>query len=101
MYLVECSANVLRHDKVLRGIKAPLLLEVGEVVLLERLAVHVAGALPLGAKANGGRDLDHRGAVLLVLGVGDGRGDGVEIGVAILDVLRVPAVGSVTSKDVL
>lgn len=52
-------------------------------------------------KPDGGGDLDDGGAVLLVAGVLNRRGDAVEVRVAVLDVLRVPAVRRVARQHVL
>lgn len=99
--LVERSLDILRDDKALLGVESPLLLEVREVVLLKRLAVHMAGTLLSRAEADGGGDLNDRGAVLLVARVSDGISDASEVSIAVLDVLGVPAVRGVASKNIL
>jgi hypothetical protein len=63
--------------------------------------VDTAGALELGAETNGGGQLDDGGLVLDLLGLLDGSLNALEVGVTVLDVLGVPAVGLEALHNIL
>jgi hypothetical protein len=99
--LVVHVVDLLGNDEGLLGVEAELLLDGLDVVGLEGVAVDTTGTLELGAKTNGGGQLDHGGLVLNLLGLLDGSLDASEVGVTVLDVLDVPAVGLESLGNVL
>jgi hypothetical protein len=63
--------------------------------------VHTSGTLQLGTETDGGGELDDGGLVGDLLGLSDCGLDTLEVGVAVLDVLSVPAVGLEALENVL
>lgn len=63
--------------------------------------MNTSSSLKNGAETDGGGKLDHRGLVGDLLGRGNGSLDGLKIGITVLDVLDVPAVGLESLGDVL
>eukprot|EP00053_Salpingoeca_punica_P011021 m.98695 g.98695 ORF g.98695 m.98695 type:complete len:479 (-) comp15561_c0_seq1:53-1489(-) len=101
LVLGKVGCHVGRDGKELIRLEAELGLDLLEVLVAERRAVHLLRALSRGAAADGGLDRDERGLVVLLLGALDRRADGREVGVAVLDAVRVPAVGLVALQHVL
>ena len=99
--LAPVVVGLLGH---LEGAVAPAQVLAGQVGFLgsQGGTVHAGGVgLVGGAVADGGGHLDHRGAVGDRLGLGDGPGDGLHVGVAIGHVDGVPAVGLVALQHIL
>lgn len=69
--LVVHVVDLLGNDKHFLGVKAELLLDLLDVILLQGVAVHTSGTLQLGAETDGGGELDDRGLVGDLLGLGD------------------------------
>lgn len=99
--LVVHVVDLLGDVEHLLGVEAELLLDLLAIVGLEGVAVDTAGTLELGTETDGGGKLDHRGLVGDLLGLSDGLLDGLEVGVTVLDVLYVPAVGLESLADIL
>jgi hypothetical protein len=99
--LVVKVVDLLGNDEALGGVEAELLLDGGAIVLLERVTVDTAGALELGAVANGGGEPDHGGLVLDGLALLNGLLDALKVVVTVLDPHNVPAVGLEALGDVL
>lgn len=99
--LASQVVDLLGDGEALVRVEAPLLLELLDVVSLERGAVDTVGALVLGAEANDGLELDDGGLVLDGLGLLDGLLDAVEVAITVGDLEDVPAVGLVSLLDVL
>ena len=99
--LVVHVVDLLGNSEHLLGIEAELLLDLLAIVGLEGVAVDTAGTLELGSETDGGGELDHRGLVGDLLGLSDGLLNALEVGVTVLDVLYVPAVGLESLADIL
>lgn len=99
--LASQVVDLLGDGEALFRVEAPLLLELLDVVSLERGAVDTVGALVLGAEADDGLELDDGGLVLDGLGLLDGLLDAVEVAITVGDLEDVPAVGLVSLLDVL
>src|SRR5687768_12097770 len=70
--LVAEVVDLLGDGEALLRVEAELLLELLDVIGLERGAVNTVGALLLGAVTDDGRELDEGGLVLDLLGLLDG-----------------------------
>lgn len=99
--LVVQVVDLLGDDEGLLGVETELLLDALDVVSLQGVAVDTTGTLELGAKTNGGGELDDGRLVLDLLGLLNGSLDTIEVIVTVLDVLAVPAVGLESLDDVL
>jgi hypothetical protein len=99
--LVVHVVNLLGNGEHLLGVEAELLLDLLAVIGLEGVAVDTTGTLELGAETDGGGELDHRGLVGDLLGLSDGLLNALKVGVTVLDVQNVPAVGLESLHDVL
>jgi hypothetical protein len=93
--------DLLGDNEGLLRVETELGLDAGDVVSLERAAVDAVGALKLGTVSDDGGKLDDGGLVLDLLGLLDGSLDAIQIVVAILDPLSVPAVGLEALEDIL
>jgi hypothetical protein len=93
--------DLLGNNEHLLGVKAELLLDLLDVVLLQGVAVYTSGTLQLGTETNGGGELDDGGLVGDLLGLRDSLLDALEVGVSVLDVLGVPSVGFEALENVL
>jgi hypothetical protein len=99
--LVVHVVDLLGNNEHLLGVKAELLLDLLDVVLLQGVAVYTSGTLQLGTETNGGGELDDGGLVGDLLGLRDSLLDALEVGVSVLDVLGVPSVGFEALENVL
>jgi hypothetical protein len=63
--------------------------------------VDTTGTLELGTKTDGGGELDDRGLVGDLLGLGNGLLNALEVRVTVLDMLSVPSVGLESLENVL
>lgn len=99
--LVVHVVDLLRNNESLLWVETELLLDLQDVVLLQWVTVDTAGTLELGAVTDGGGKLDDGWLVLDLLGLLDGSLHALEVGVTLLDVLGVPAVGLKALQDVL
>jgi hypothetical protein len=95
--IIDLLGNIERFLRV----EAKLLLHSLGIVGLERRSVNPTSSLKLGAKSDGGGELDHCRLVLDCLGCRDGFLHGIQIGVTLLHGQRVPAVGFKSLRDVL
>lgn len=84
--------HLLRNSEGLVRVEAELLLELLDVVGLERRAVNTVGTLLKGAVADGSLELDESGLVLAGLGLLEGLLHGGEVGVTVLDDQDLPAI---------
>lgn len=92
--------NLLRHDKRLLRIEAEFCLHVFAVIRFQGVPVNTAGALKLGAEANGRCQLDHGRLVFHLLGPLDSSLNPIKIVIAILDPFGVPSVRLKSFKNV-
>lgn len=99
--LVVEVVHLLGNDEGLLGVETEGLLDVLDVVGLQRVSVDTTGTLQLGTETNGGGQLDDGGLILNLLAPLDGGLDTLEVVVTILDPLGVPAVGLETLQDIL
>lgn len=99
--LTVVVVDLLGNGEALVGVEAPLLLQLLDVVSLERRTVDTVSALVFGAVANGGLELDKRRLVGDGLGLLDGSLNGLKVVVTVLDLDDVPAVSLVSLRDVL
>lgn len=93
--------DLLGNDEALLRVEAEQLLDVLDVVSLEGVTVNTVSALELGAVADDGGQLDDGRLVLDLLGLLDGSLNALQVVVAVLDPLGVPAVGLEALHDIL
>jgi hypothetical protein len=93
--------NLLGNGKALLRVEAELLLELLDVIGLERGAVDTVGALLKRTITNGGLELDKRGLVSDGPSLTESLLDALEVVVTVLDGDDVPAVSLVSLVDVL
>jgi hypothetical protein len=98
--LVVHIVDLLGHNEGLLGVETKLLLDVLGIISLQGIAVNTAGSLQLRAEADGCGEFDDRGLVSDFLSLLDSSLDAVQIIVAVLDVLSVPAVCLEALEDV-
>lgn len=93
--------DLLGNGEALVGVETPLLLQLLDVISLERRTVDTVGALVEGAETNGGLELDKSRLVGNGLGLLDGSLDGSKVVVTVIDLDDVPAVSLISLGDVL
>lgn len=93
--------DLLGDGEALGGVEAELLLELLDIIGLERRAVDTVGALVDGAVANGGLELDNGGLVRDGLSLLDGGLNGSQVVVTVLDGDDMPAISLVALGNVL
>ena len=71
--------GLLGDNKGLVRVEAPLLLELGDVVLLEGSTVHIVATLLEGTETNGSLEVDDGGRVGGLLGLGNGSLDRIVV----------------------
>lgn len=99
--LVVLVVHLLGNDEGLLWVEAKLLLDMLDIVGLERVSVNATSSLELGTEANGGGKLDHGWLVSDLLGLLDGLLDALQVGIAVLDMKCVPSVSLETLDDIL
>lgn len=99
--LVVKVVNLLGDSKALVGVEAKLLLELLQVISLQRGAVDSVSSLLSGAKSNDGPELDQGRLVLDLLALLDGSLNAFQVVVAVLDDLDVPTVRLVALGNIL
>jgi hypothetical protein len=99
--LVVEVVDLLGDSEALIGVEAELALNALGVIGLERVAVDTTGTGKLGAETDGGGQLDDGRLVSNLLTLANGSLDTLEVVVAILDPLGVPAVGLEALQDIL
>lgn len=99
--LVVEVVHFLGDDEGLLRVETEELLDVLDVVRLQRVSVDTTGTLELGTETNGRGQLDDGGLVLDLLAPPDGGLDTLKVVVTVLDPLGVPAVGLETLQDIL
>lgn len=99
--LVVKIVDLLGNNEALLGVEAEQLLDVLGVIGLEGVTVDTASTGQLGTETDGGGQLDDGRLVLDLLALADSSLDALEVVVAILDPLGVPAVGLEALHDIL
>lgn len=99
--LVVEVVDLLGNDEALLGVETEQLLDALGVIGLEGVTVDTASTGQLGTETDGGGQLDDGGLVLDLLALADGSLDALEVVVAVLDPLGVPAVSLKALHDIL
>ena len=93
--------DLLRHGEGLVRVEAELLLELLDVVGLERRAVDAVGSLLGGAETDDSAQLDQGGLVFGLLGFLESTLDAIKVVVAVIDDEDLPAIRLVPLDDIL
>lgn len=93
--------DLLRNDEALLGIEAELLLELLNIVGLERSTVGGGASLIFGAETDGGLESDEGGLIGYLLCLLDCLVHAFDILVTVVDGNNVPVVGEVSLLDIL
>ena len=99
--LVVKVVNGLVNSKGLLWIEAELLLDLGNIILLQWSTVDTAGTLKEGAESDGSAELDHGWLISDLLALLDGGLNGLEVVVSVADGNAVPSVCLHALVDIL